>query len=130
MRNYLFSQKDTFFYWLPRIMAMVFIGFLAVFAFDVFQPGKSMTEIIRAFLIHLMPNYLLILALLIAWKKEELGGFLFILIGIFFSVFFNTYTLFSAFMLVSFPAFLIGVLFLVHNNSTYNNKDVLNGQKL
>ncbi|MBP9718912.1 MAG: hypothetical protein KBD46_00390 [Candidatus Levybacteria bacterium] len=95
-------------------MAIVFIGFLGIFAFDVFVTGKSIWEMMTAFLIHLIPNFILIIALFIAWKKEELGGFLFILVGLFFTAFFQTYKLFSTFMLISFPVCMIGVLFLVH----------------
>lgn len=108
-------NRNSVLYCLPRILAILYIGFLAIFAFDVFVPGKPTLEIIGAFLIHLMPNYLLLAALLIAWKKEKVGGFLFILLGIFFTVFFRTYTAIPNFLIVSFPVFVIGVLFLVHS---------------
>lgn len=115
MDEKLLVKIDTLFYWLPRLGAIVFTGFLAVFALDVFIPGKSAWAIAGALFMHLIPNYLLLITLLIAWKKEELGGFLFILLGISFTAFFQTYQFLPNFFLISFPIFTIGMLFLIHN---------------
>jgi hypothetical protein len=114
MYNQNVPKKATFFYWLPRALGILLIGFLALFAFDVFVSGEPFLKMIGAFLIHLLPNYLLAAALLIAWKREELGGFLLILLGIFFTLFFRTYTAIPNFLIVSAPVFVIGILFLVH----------------
>lgn len=64
---------------------------------------------------HLIPNFILAGVLYLAWKKEKAGGFIFILLGLGFTIFFNTYTHVMNFLLTSFPVLLIGVLFLLHD---------------
>lgn len=66
------------FYWLPRCVAILFILFLSLFALDVFSGNSSFGVVIVGFLIHLIPSYVLLLALVFAWKREKIGGFLFI----------------------------------------------------
>ena len=79
-----------------------------------FLNHESIVYVIGAFLIHLIPNFILAILLFIAWKKEKLGGALFILLAFVFTIYFRTYTHFVNFLLVSFPVFLIGALFLLH----------------
>ncbi len=56
-------------YWIPRILWILFIIFISLFALDVFSEGYSFGETILAFLIHLVPTYILIIALLITWNR-------------------------------------------------------------
>ncbi len=63
---------------------------------------------------HLVPNFIMAAILVLAWKYERIGGVLFILAGLFFTLFFNTYQMLINFLIISFPLFLIGTLFLVH----------------
>lgn len=109
-------KRNSILYFLPRVFAIIFICFLAIFAFDVIVPGKPLWYILGGFIIHLIPNYLLLVALVIAWKKEVSGGIVFLLLGIGFTWFFQTYLFLPAFLIVSFPIFLIGILFLWHNH--------------
>lgn len=106
------KERMRFFYWLPRILAMLFIGFLSLFALDVFIPGQPLFSMIGAFLIHLIPSFILIGLLLVAWKKEEAGGILFILIAFFMFAFFRNpfWTNIALFG----PLVVIGILFLLH----------------
>lgn len=106
-------------YWTPRILGIIFILFLAVFALDVFIPGKSIDYYVPALFMHLIPNFILAAVLILAWKHEKIGGTLFILLALAFTIFFKTYTMFINFLMISFPVFLIGGLFLLHN---YANK--------
>jgi len=98
-------------YWLPRVLALAFTAFLSVFALDVFESGKNFLEVTVALLIHLIPSFILIIATIIAWKKEWLGGIIFILISILFTLFFNTYQSIITLLLISGPVLLIGILF-------------------
>lgn len=92
------------FYWLPRILAILFIVFISMFALDVFsEPNWPL-----ALFMHLIPSYLLITITIIAWKNEVLGGFLFLIAGFVLLIF----THFEA-LIIGIPAFVIGVLFLV-----------------
>ena len=108
-----FSKKDIW-YWAPRILAIGIILFIGLFALDVFDSTKPLLSQLGAFLIHLVPNYLLLAALLLAWKKEKLGGIVFLGIGLVFIFFFKTYRDAVTFFLISFPIILIGIGFLYH----------------
>lgn len=106
-------NKDKILYFLPRVLGILFIAFLSLFALDMFGGNKPLWEQIGGFLIHLIPNFILTLVLLIAWKKEKLGGILFILL----SFVLAALTIASGnFLMISplfLPLLLIGTLFLI-----------------
>ena len=108
-----------FIYWLPRVLSILFILFLALFALDVFGE-YGFPEILIALFMHLIPNFLLIIALVIAWKWEVVGGVIFLALGLFSIVFFDTYEHVVSFILVSLIPMIIGALFLL--NKKYCNK--------
>jgi hypothetical protein len=47
-------------YWTPRILTIVFILFLGLFALDSFEGEQSLLQKMGGFLIHLIPNFVLI----------------------------------------------------------------------
>jgi hypothetical protein len=105
---------------IPRIISILAIAFVSVFAFDSFEHG-SFQEQITAFLIHLIPSYILIFILAIAWKWELIGGILYILIGILLSpvIFIHNYRMnnsllisFEIIAMITFPFILAGSLFV------------------
>lgn len=93
-----------FLYWLPRVLAILFIGFISLFALDVFTEPQWFLALIM----HLIPSFVLIIATAIAWKHEFVGGWLFLGAG-------GILLYLSGFesWIVSSPAFLIGGLFLL-----------------
>jgi len=108
-------------YWTPRILAILFIIFLALMSLDVFSPGLNFWQTIKALLIHNIPVFILLAILLVSWKYEIIGGVAFILAGIFYIAMilmtiiatgFEWYYLSWAIQ-ISGIAFLIGTLFLV-----------------
>lgn len=101
-------------YWTPRILTIVFILFLALFAFDVFEGEQSLIKKLGGFLIHLIPNFALILLLILAWKREWIGFIAFMLAGIAYIVLFRGRFPFSTYLIISGPLFLIAVLFLIN----------------
>lgn len=103
-------------FWAPRVLGIVFIMFLAIFALDVFEPGKSINYYVVALLMHLVPNFILTALLFIAWKHEKVGGIAITLIAVCFTLFFKTYREPMSFILISLPVFTIGLLFLLHNS--------------
>ena len=70
------------FHWLPRIMCIIAILFISLFAADSFSPELTIWQQLLAFSIHLIPSFVLIIFLIIAWKWELIGGIIFILIGL------------------------------------------------
>lgn len=111
------------FHWLPRVICILAILFVSMFAADAFEEGRSFGQNIAAFLAHLIPSFILLGLLLIAWKWEYAGGIIFTLIGIGMSpvIYLHNYNVnhfaigecVSVVMMICFPFIVAGVLFIV-----------------
>ena len=104
--------------WSARIIALLFIVFISLFAFDSFSGKESISIQIGHFMLHLIPTFILVACLIIAWKNPGLGGILFIGVAIFFTLYFGTFKRLDTFFMISFPPIIAGVLFLL----SWNNK--------
>ncbi len=100
-------------FWSPRILTILFILFLGLFALDVFDGEHSFWETILGFLIHLIPNFVLVIFLLIAWRWEWVGGVVYLAAGIFYLVVAWGKFHISVYFFISGPLFLVAALFLV-----------------
>lgn len=98
-------------YWTPRILTIVFILFLGLFALDAFEGDQSLIKKLGGFLIHLIPNFVLILILIVAWKREWVGTIAFTLAGIAYIIMFWGRFPVATYLIISGPLFLIGILF-------------------
>jgi hypothetical protein len=98
-------------YWTPRILTIIFILFLGMFAFDVFEGDASFVKKLGGFLIHLIPNFVLILILIVAWKHEWIGTIAFAMVGIAYIVMFWGRFPVATYLIISGPLFLIAALF-------------------
>jgi len=78
----LMTSKRKILHWAPRILCILAILFVSIFALDAFGHGKSLGEQLLDFLMHMIPSFVLLLVLIIAWKRQLLGGMLFMLIGV------------------------------------------------
>jgi len=101
-------------FWMPRILGILFAVFVSIFAFDVFDEGYGFWKTILALLIHLIPTGLILLALIIAWRWEWVGGILFIALGIWYIIAFWGRFILISYIMISGPLFLIAILFLVN----------------
>jgi hypothetical protein len=72
-------------YWTPRVICILAILFVSLFALDAFDPKLSVWQQLKDFLIHLIPSFILLAILIVAWKREIIGGIIFTLIGLGFS---------------------------------------------
>ena len=114
------KKASKFLTWLPRILSIIFIAFLAMFSLDVFEPGRQWWEILLGLFMHNIPVFVLIAVLIIAWKHEIVGAIAFGLAGLLHIVLtINRAGLpwqlaFSLSLIIAGPAFIIGFLFL-HN---------------
>lgn len=104
-------MTDRWRYWLPRILGILLAVFLSLFAFDVFTEGYGFWEVLVALFMHLVPTFLLVVALVVAWRWERLGGLLFIGLGVLFWLLLARADL-IALLLIGLPAIVIGALFL------------------
>jgi len=99
-------------FWTPRILCVLFAVFLSLFAFDVFGEGLSFGETILALLMHLVPVYIVVIVLVIAWRWEWVGAILFNALAVFYVVWAWGRFHWSAYLGISGPLVLVGVLFL------------------
>ena len=65
-------------HWTPRVLAILFIAFVSMFSLDVFGVGYSPWETVVAFTMHNIPSFVLILCVILAWRRPWVGslGFL------------------------------------------------------
>jgi hypothetical protein len=103
--------------WAPRVLAIAFAAFLAIFAVDVFQEGHSLRETIVALLMHLMPMGVVLVVLVIAWRWRALGGLLFLGLGTAYIAAAHGRFDWTALALIGGPPVLIGALFLMDRPS-------------
>lgn len=113
------SKVNKFVYWTPRILSIMLIGLLAMLSFDVISEEHTIWEILLGLFMHNIPTLILLIALIISWKHEVVGGIIFGLAGFLYIglLIYNRveiYTLLEMAATLSIPAFLISILFLVN----------------
>ena len=99
-------------HWTPRVLCLVFAGFISLFALDVFDGQHGFWPTLGAFVVHLVPTWLVLGALALAWRWEWLGGVLFTGLGILYLVSAWGRFHWSAYAVISGPLFVLGALFL------------------
>ena len=123
-------MKTKIQFWAPRIICILAILFISMFAADAFAPELTFWQQIGGFLMHLIPSFILLVLLLVAWKWEFIGGIIFILIGIGFSPFIyqHNYNMnhsvgmsLGIIMMITFPFVVVGVLFMVSHYAKHKN---------
>jgi hypothetical protein len=107
-------------FWTPRILTIAFILFLGLFALDVFDEGYGFFGTIVALFMHLIPHMILTLILVVAWRREWVGGILFFGLGVFYILWAWGRFPLAAYVFISGPLFLVGILFLL--NWTYRKE--------
>ena len=110
------------FHWLPRIICILAILFVSLFATDVFVEKDTLGQQFIAFFIHLIPSFILIALLILAWNWEKIGGIIFTIIGIGLSPFIyqHNYKMNHSvamslliILMITFPFVLVGILFIL-----------------
>ena len=119
------------FHWLPRIICILAILFVSLFASDAFASGLTIWQQLGGFLIHLIPSFILLAFLIVAWKWEFIGGIIFVVIGLVTSplVFMlnhnrNQLSIGASLknvLMITFPFIVVGVLFIISNSLKKKN---------
>jgi hypothetical protein len=99
-------------YWAPRVLGILFALFISLFALDVFGEGYSFGEMIVAFIMHMVPTALVVVALVVAWRWEWAGAILFAALGAWYIVMSRGRMDWLTCLLIPGPLFLIAALFL------------------
>lgn len=116
------KKINKYIYWTPRILAIIFILFLALFSLDVISPEFTLLQIAVGLFMHNIPVFILLAVLLISWKYEIVGGVVFILAGVLYTAMIlmnglrhppDGFVLMSL-LIIAGPAFLIGILFMTN----------------
>jgi len=116
------SKALKIIHWTPRILCIIAILFISLFASDAFGHGGGFWKELGDFIIHLIPSFILLVFLLIAWKWELIGGIVFSVIGLVMTpiVYSHNFAMnqnvgMSLIIIASitFPFIVIGVLFII-----------------
>jgi hypothetical protein len=106
---------NKFLFWAPRILGILFILFLSIFSFDVFGEYNFWGTLLALF-IHNIPALILLITLIISWRREIVGAVVFIAGGLFYIAMllpkFQPY-MFLWILFISGPSFLVGILFFI-----------------
>lgn len=106
-------DKNKKLFWTPRILAIIYISFLSLFALDAFTVEGPFYRELLGFVFHLLPSFILLMALAASWKYPVHSGLAFMVFSLLFTLYFNTYENILTFLTISLPLALIGVLFII-----------------
>lgn len=103
-------------YWAPRVLCILFAGFISIFAADVFSESRGFWPTTLALLMHLIPTLLIVAVLVVSWHREWIGGTLFIALGALYVVWAwgRPFARWYVFQLIAGPPILTGALFLLN----------------
>lgn len=112
------GKVNKYIYWAPRILSILFIAFLAMFSLDVITPEASILQIAVGLFMHNIPTLVLLIIVIISWKREIVGGIAFILAGFMYIIMVarsgNAWYLALGWSLtIALPAILVGILFML-----------------
>jgi hypothetical protein len=99
-------------HWAPRAAAILIIFFISLFSLDVFETQATPLELLGGFLIHNIPSIVLLVLLIVAWKRPAVGFVAFLAAGVLFAVFFiRDLSALPSLLLFVLPILLISFLF-------------------
>ncbi len=104
------KKLDSVLLWTPRVLAILFVLFLSLFALDAWGIEGTLWQKLGGFLIHLIPSLALAIVVVLAWKWEWVGGAAFISGGVYYILAVHGH--WSWYLTIAGPAILVGVLFL------------------
>ncbi len=76
------EKKSGLLSWIARIIIILAILFVSMFALDSFSQEKTFWQNASALLMHLIPSFVLLGILIVAWKWEKVGGTIFTITGL------------------------------------------------
>ncbi len=106
-------KQSRWLYWTPRLLSILIVVFLGLLATDAFnRPGRP-GDHLAGFVIHLIPGLVVAASAALAWKRELVGGLVFIGLGVLYLMTAGTKVGYAAHLLISLPLVLTGALFVL-----------------
>ncbi len=106
-------MKNKFLHWAPRILSILFVGFLCLFSFDGFTKFNGWQTIL-AVAMHLLIPAIVLLGTIIAWKKDLVGVIVFFVFAIYYVYMVGLDRHWSWYVSISGPALLTSILFFIN----------------
>jgi hypothetical protein len=106
-------MKNKFLYWSPRILSLLFVAFLSVFALDVFGQYQGLA-LWLALAVHLWLPIGLLIVVIAAWKWDLVGAIVFFAFALYYVWIVGLGRDWSWYASISLPAAIIGILFLLN----------------
>jgi len=116
------EPRKTILFWCPRILSILFAAFITLFALDVFEEGYALGELLVALFIHLIPTFLIIIAIIIGWKREWIGAILFVGLAIFYVGMTAFRMHWTVYLVIPLPLLIISNLYLLSWKQTEKYK--------
>jgi hypothetical protein len=105
-----------FIYYLPRILTILIVSFLALFILEGFSPEFSWQDS----LMHLLMALIALGATIVAWKWPKIGGWIFVLLGLKFLLMIFREPSWNNGMIIGGIPLLTGILFVIEG---FRNRD-------
>jgi len=125
------DRRIKFFHWASRVLCILAILFVSMFALDAFEGTQSLWVQLGDFFMHLIPSFVLLIVFFVATKWELIGGILFTLIGVALSppVFILNYRMnesigmsLAVIMAITVPFIVVGILFVISARLKKNHR--------
>lgn len=100
-------------YWTPRILALFFAAFLALFSLDVLGTGLGFWKTAAVLALHLVPAALVLVVLAIAWRWEPVGAGIYLGFAVAYLLMALGRVHWSAIVVISGSLTVLGLAFLV-----------------
>ena len=120
-------------HWTPRILCILAILLVSLFALDSLSSERTFWQNIAGLMMNLIPSFVLLAVLIVAWKWEKVGGITLIILGLAFSIFIfmlnfkrshSVATSLFTTLIICIPFVLAGILFI---RSHIRKKEELSG---
>jgi hypothetical protein len=98
-------------YWMPRVLGVLFAGFLAMFALDVFDERLGFWQTVVTLAMHLIPAAIVLAAVLLGWFSDLAGAVIMVVFGLAYAIQFSNHLTWV--LCIAGPAFVIGLLFFL-----------------
>ncbi len=103
-------------YWAPRVLCIAYALFISLFALDVFGEGRNFWETAFALFMHLIPTFLIVILLVVSWRREWVGGVFFLVLAVLYviSSWNRPMITWGTYLLIAGPLVVTGALFLIN----------------